>query len=67
VVSVGQGVEVTILSVNPTERRIALSMDAANRDAEAREEKAAVQAHKGTAPKSLGTFADLLQGAAKKP
>ena len=61
VVRVGQAVNVTILSIDSKERRISLSMDAAGRDAAAREEAEAIAGHKGQTPKTLGTFADLLK------
>lgn len=63
VVSPGQAVEVTILSIDPDKRRLSLSMAEAARaqeQAELIEARAAVP----PAPKKLGTFADLF---AKKP
>ena len=65
VVSIGQQVEATILSIDTDKRRLSLSLAAAQRDAEAAdlvEARAAV----APAPKRLGTFADLL-AKAKQP
>ena len=59
VVSVGQNVEVTVLSVDQDKRRIGLSMDAASRNAAAAEEAEAVATH-AKSKETLGTFADLL-------
>lgn len=70
-VNVGQQVEVTVLSFDPAQRRLSLSMIeriAEARDAEAaeerREQKEALAEH--SKPGSLGTFADLLDAAKKK-
>ena len=64
VVSPGQQVEVTILSIDPEKRRLSLSMAEAARaqeQAELVEARAAVK----PAPKKLGTFADLFNKAKK--
>ena len=58
----GQAVSVTVLSMDLEKRRISLSMDAAGRQAQANEEAEAIAEHKSGAPKTLGTFADLLKG-----
>ena len=72
VVSVGQEVDATVVSVEPEKRRIGLSLvEHARREREAsmatdrREERATLA--KSGERKSLGTFADLLAGSAKKP
>ncbi len=58
VVSIGDQVEATVLSVDLERHRLALSMDAAVREQEVAQEQANISAH--TAPtKSMGTFADL--------
>jgi small subunit ribosomal protein S1 len=59
VVKIGQGVEVTILSVDHERHRLSLSLAAAVRAAEAAEE-AENRAAAPRAPKTLGTFGDLL-------
>jgi len=59
-VSLGQTVEVTVLSVDPEQRRISLSMDAAERAAQAADEREALATY-GQDKASLGTFADLLK------
>jgi small subunit ribosomal protein S1 len=65
VVAPGQQVEVTILSMDPDKRRIALSMAEA---AKAAEQADLVEARASVpqAPKKLGTFADLLANAGSK-
>jgi small subunit ribosomal protein S1 len=62
VVSPGDKVEVTVLEVDPTKKRISLSMKA-HKDAEAR---AHVAAYKPEHSGSLGTFGDLLAKSMKK-
>lgn len=61
VVSEGQEVSVSVLSVDPKARRISLSMDAAGRAAKAAEERAAID---NFSPKKegFGTLGDLLAG-----
>jgi small subunit ribosomal protein S1 len=69
--AVGQAVEVTVLAVDPAQRRISLSMlERAQQERETRErgerdEERRVMA-KLNEPKSFGTFADLLAEAKKK-
>jgi small subunit ribosomal protein S1 len=65
VVEVGQRIEVTVLSVDAENRRISLSLAAAERDSSAAAEAANIREH---APRSqsLGTFADLLGAAGVK-
>ena len=65
VVAVGQQVEVTILSIDPDKRRVALSMAEA---AKAAEQADLVEARAAApqAPKKLGTFADLLAKSQQK-
>ncbi|HVV85297.1 MAG TPA: S1 RNA-binding domain-containing protein [Kofleriaceae bacterium] len=65
VVSVGQQVEVTILSIDADKRRIALSMAEAARAAE-QADLVIARAAVAPAPKTLGTFADLLTKSQKK-
>jgi len=69
--SIGQTVEVTVLAVDPQQRRLSLSMVErakterdANERAERAEEKRALE--EINRPRSLGTFADLLADAKKK-
>jgi small subunit ribosomal protein S1 len=65
-IAVGDEVEVTVLSIEPEQRRIALSMvEGARREQEAslhaeRQEEAAAMA-KANTPRGLGTFGDLLK------
>jgi small subunit ribosomal protein S1 len=69
--TVGREVEVTVLAVDPAQRRISLSMvERAERERDAaeraeREEEKRVLAEINR-PRSLGTFADLLAAAKKK-
>lgn len=57
VVSVGQEVEVVVLEVDPTKRRVALSMKAIDAQQEAEQ----VAAYRPASGGSLGTFADLMK------
>ena len=71
VLEVGQAVEVTILAIDSAQRRISLSMierAKGERDAQERSERAEEQRVMAelNQPKSLGTFADLLDAAKKK-
>ena len=59
VVSAGQQVEVTILSIDPEKRRLSLSIAGAARDAE-QADLAEARALTPAAPHRLGTFADLV-------
>ena len=72
VVSVGQEVEVTVLAVEPTQRRISLSMvehaRPTRRRAAARAPRDRVAVAKANEPRGLGTFGDLLaRSTAKRP
>jgi small subunit ribosomal protein S1 len=69
--TVGQSVEVTVLAVDPAQRRISLSLvERANREREAAERADREDEKRALAeinrPRSLGTFADLLEAAKKK-
>ena len=59
VVRMGQGVSVTLLAIDKTEKRISLSMDAAGRNAAQQEENEAISDYRASAKQSLGTLADL--------
>lgn len=59
-VAMGQKVHVKLLSIDTERRRIALSMDAARREALAADERDAIDEF-GPGSESLGTFADLLR------
>jgi small subunit ribosomal protein S1 len=69
--AIGQTVEATVLSVDPAQRRIGLSLieqakqrrDAQERSERDEEQRAMAELNK---PKSFGTFADLLEKAKKK-
>jgi small subunit ribosomal protein S1 len=69
--AVGQEVEATVLSVDAAQRRVSLSLveranrerDAAERAERAEEKRVMAEINK---PRSLGTFADLLEAARKK-
>ncbi len=61
VCEVGQRVEVMVLSVDPSQRRISLSMAASQAAAADSAERDNVRENAPRAPKSLGTFGDLLK------
>ena len=69
--TLGQAVEVTVLAVDPAQRRVSLSLveranrerDAAERADRAEEKRVLAEVNQ---PRSLGTFADLLPAAKKK-
>jgi len=69
--TLGQAVEVTVLAVDPAQRRVSLSLveranrerDAAERADRAEEKRVLAEVNQ---PRSLGTFADLLAAAKKK-
>ena len=70
--TVGQSVEVTVVSIDPEKRRIGLSMTAQarqQRDADAAaevQETAAIVARSNQQSRSLGTFADILSASRSK-
>jgi small subunit ribosomal protein S1 len=64
VVSVGQEVEATVLSIEPVRRRLSLSMAASSEEAEAPADTPAATFNQPSG--SLGTFGDLLAKATKK-
>jgi small subunit ribosomal protein S1 len=57
----GARVEVTVLSVDPARQRLSLSMKDPDQIPDERADRAAVAEVNAAAPKSLGTFADLLK------
>ena len=61
VLSEGGQVEVTVLSVDLAKQRIALSMKDPNQIPDENAEREALKSVNASAPKSLGTFADLLK------
>ncbi len=65
VLSVGQRVDAKILSVDPENRRLSLSIEAHNRDVANKEEAEAIAEH-APASASLGTLGDLLARGKKK-
>lgn len=65
VVDLGQTVSVTVLSIDPKARRIALSMDAASRATLAAEEKESIAKY-APSSQSLGTLGDLLNQQTEK-
>ncbi len=73
VLSIGQEVEVTVLAVDPAQRRISLSLveqAKGQRDAAQQRERNETESlvAETNAPRSLGTFADLLaRSSAKRP
>ncbi len=62
VVSVGDEVQVSVLEIDPERHRVALSMKAAEQDAEA----AQAADYRPASQQSLGTFADLMKAKLKK-
>lgn len=72
VVSVGDAVQVTVQAIDTAQRRIGLSMvEAARRERDAQESSARRDTESAlgamNAPRSLGTFADLLAASKRKP
>jgi small subunit ribosomal protein S1 len=62
VLAEGAKVEVTILSIDPVQQRISLSLRSADELPDERGDRAAVQAVNAAENQGLGTFADLLKG-----
>lgn len=62
VVAEGAKVEVTILSIDPTQQRIALSMRSPDDIPNDQADRATMAAVNAASAKGLGTFADLLKG-----
>lgn len=62
VLAEGAKVEVTVLSIDPVQQRISLTLKSPDEIPDGRAERAAVKAVNAAADKGLGTFADLLKG-----
>ncbi len=62
VLAEGAKVEVTVLSIDPVQQRIALTMKSPDEIPDERGDRAAVQAVNAAENTGLGTFADLLKG-----